>query len=101
MPRNRKYGFRMHNLALPLVGFCLAIAFVYLYKDLRKVKNWRVASNEPPLSVTDSGLEAIGYLDPCHPIGTTSEAPGCEAVGEVASAGLGDLVENVGHLLHH
>jgi hypothetical protein len=91
----------MHGLALPLVGFCLAIAFIYLYKDLRKVKNWRVAGNAPRFSATDSGLEAIAYLDPCHPLGTTSEAPGCEAVGEVASAELGHLVENVGHLLHH
>jgi hypothetical protein len=87
----------MHGLALSLVGFCLAIAFIYLYKDLKKVKNWRVASSEPRFSATDSGLEAIAYLDPCHPLGTTSEAPGCEA----ASAGLGHLVENVGHLLHH
>ncbi len=91
----------MHNLALPLVGFLLVIAFAYLYKDLKKVKSWRVESNEPRPNVPDNGLEAMGYLDPCHPIGTTSETPGCEAASEAASVGLGHLVENVGHFLHH
>jgi hypothetical protein len=105
----------MHTLLLPLIGFPLAIGFFYLYKDLRKVKNWNIEPDPLAQPRTDA-LEALAYGVP--PIdGTTVEALGAEieasveaveaieasveAGVEAASEGIGDLLESVGRFLHH
>lgn len=101
----------MHTLLLPLIGFPTAIGFFYLYKDLRKVKNWNIEPDPLAQPCTDA-LEALAYGVP--PIdGTTVEALGSEtgagvevveaieAGVEAANEGIGHLLESAGHFLHH
>ncbi|MBW4514077.1 MAG: hypothetical protein KME11_02490 [Timaviella obliquedivisa GSE-PSE-MK23-08B] len=90
----------MHALLLPLIGFPLAIGFFYLYKNLRKVKDWNIQHDLLAPSVVEQGLESVGYLDPSKPASATVEA-GFEAGVEAVGTGVGHLLESAGHLLHH
>jgi hypothetical protein len=90
----------MHTLLLPLIGLPLAIGLFLLYKDVRKVKNWNIEGDRLAPTVTEQGLESVGYLDPSSPAGEKAEAV-LVAVAGAAGVGLGTLIERAEHLLPH
>jgi hypothetical protein len=104
-----------------LIGIPVAIGLLYLFNDLKRLKNENVAP-EPLAQPIVDGLEAVGYIDPLHFDGAVVETIEAgveagvetvvevtEAVGETVGKTVGETVSGfieavghgVGHLLHH
>jgi hypothetical protein len=77
--------FIMHQLALPLIGIFMFIGSFYLYKDIRKVKNWQQPNPIPPTEASKADLVDAILL------------PGVRLPNE----GTGNLILGLGHIIGH
>ncbi len=96
--------------------FCTIALFViwglgHLYSDVRRVRDWRIASQRSAnltidaqstsyddlISAVAEGASGIGVKTAGHSGEVVGEASGSEA----AASGIGHLLHTLGHFIHH
>lgn len=85
----------MHILWLTVIGIFPVLGLLYLYRDVRKVRNWK---HDPAGTFAEAtslaggeSLSGVGVEQACHSGSVLGETGACDAIQGI----------DLGHIFHH